>query len=244
MTDPRLQDKIVFGGLYRPVCPDAYESPMGDGNSQWYGLAVPIPDSDGSVWMQDTYQLDRPFTKEGETATEVAIRNITETFVPGYGGWVVHHAMGNYYYDSRRKIATQSDLDKFELVADLRDYELLPEDREGSEYLGEDVLYHVKLFNEHGFDWDLGSVGVTLVRKGARPDEAKVVRTALNNAHQSMQHPGPAYPHLVDRLQDAISACGELPEELAVDVNFFMRLNALLKSQRLAIQKLCDEEDA
>lgn len=166
-----VKDKIVFGGLYRPKSRTAYKDGDKPYNDQMYMLCLPIAREDGSVWMLDTYQIRRLSTKDGESLLDA----IVNTFTSDYKGYELSHAMGLYYYRNYRKIETEEDLSLFELVCDLRAMEELPYGDDPRMYNENDLIRGVKLYNEHGFSWTLGSVGITLKRRDATKDARKVL---------------------------------------------------------------------
>ena len=54
-----LIDKVIFGGVYRV--------PSGQwDNNQSNRMCVPVVDEKGNLWMQDTYQIQRPNLKPEE----------------------------------------------------------------------------------------------------------------------------------------------------------------------------------
>lgn len=196
---------IVYGGLYA-VRPGAWS------NDQAYYLAVPIPDDKGNVWMQDTYQLQRPSKKQGDKSiTDAAIRCITESFKPGYKGYAVTSAKCNYYYQNQMRITSQQQLDNnFKLICDLRDYEYLP-DANPEDYQDSDAVKYVKLFNEHGYSWDYGAVGVTLIRKGAKKKSELVLKRLLGEYEATLTFPSVQYnaASLLDEIDNAATKCDE-----------------------------------
>lgn len=199
-------DKVVFGGLYK-VRGGVWNS-NGGLNDQCYYWAVPIMDEDGNLWMQDTYQLPYPHGLNGRSNTDAAIDAVMK-YGPGYNGWAVKRARGNYYYNNQRKIESEDDLRGFELVADLRDYRGLNTGEDYRDYKSSDLIHGVKLYFEHGYSWNYGPVGVILVRKDARKTPRCMLNRAIDDVMAELRTPHGAYGMAVSSLTKAIEMCAE-----------------------------------
>lgn len=215
-TPQEIIDKVVFGGLYKvkshtwPRMNQLFE------NNQCYLWAVPIMDDKGNLWMQDTYQLPYPSSLNGKSKTDAAIDDVC-SFGPGYSGWVVKRAIGNYYYKNQRKIESEDDLDHFEFVADLHDYRGLKAGEDYRDYKSEDLIRGVKLYFEHGYSWNYGPVGVVLVRKDAEKNSKCILNKAIDDVNAALKWPRGAYNGAILRLTDALEKCvkdGDLDDKL------------------------------
>ena len=240
-TPQEIINKIVFGGLYK-VKAGTWNG--GCLNDQCYCLAVPVMDSDGNLWMQDTYQLDRPFKDCGENISNAAIREICG-FNEGYNGCCLKRAR-NYYYKNQRKIITENDLDGFDLICDLHDYRALEPWEDYREYKSKDIVRRAILFNEHGFNWDYGTMGATLVRKNADKDSVCMLNKAIEDAYSNFKWPNGWWN--IKEVDNAIKHCAEegtLTDELSVKASAVKMLDGKLKELRAefeSFQKMLDEE--
>lgn len=188
------------------------------GNTQSYSQAVPVMDNFESIWMIDTYHLDRPFT--GRDLTDAAIeRCIDYGEVPHQS--VVSRARYDFYYHNVREITHETDMAPFEEVADLRDFRAMKYGEKESHYNAGDVLYRVRLFNEHGYDWCRGDIGVSLLRKGAVPNPENTFRELLADFKSSETLPdtGDLYPlrQLLSQAEE-MRQNGLLTEEMRADL--------------------------
>ena len=207
-TPQEIIDKVVFGGLYKvkshtwPRMNQLFE------NDQCYLWAVPIMDDKGNLWMQDTYQLPYPSSLNGKSKTDAAIDDVC-SFGPGYNGWVVKRAIGDYYYKNQRKIESEDNLDRFEFVADLHDYRGLKTGEDYRDYKSEDLIRGVQLYFEHGYSWNYGPAGVILVRKGAEKNSKCILNKAIDDVNSALKWPRGAYGTYIENLTDAIEKCAQ-----------------------------------
>lgn len=199
-----IKDLVIFGGLYK-VKSGTWNS-NGGLNDQCYYLAVPIMDDNGDVWMQDTYQLSFPSMKNGQTQTEAAIERLFE-FGEGYKGWAVKNARYNYYYKNQMKITNSSQLENFELIADLHDYRPFKCGEDYRDYNDGDVLHGVKLYFEHGYSWNYGAVGVKLVRKDAKKNPVRVLEKAMQDVGANLHYPRGASSYYIKAMNEAEKIC-------------------------------------
>lgn len=228
-TPKEIIDKVVFGGLYK-VNGGTWNS-NGGLNDQCYCLAVPVMDEDGNLWMQDTYQLEMPSrkTKESESIADAAIRTICG-FGEGYSGWCLKNARWNFYYKNQMKIMTEDDLSHFELICDMHDYRVLEPWEDYRDYKPDDIVHRAILFREHGFKWDYGTCGATLVRKDAEKDPVRMLERAIDNAYEDFKWPHPSWRMKdVDEEEQRCCEDGSMTYELANKVNAVRSLNELLK---------------
>lgn len=238
-TPKEIIDKVVFGGLYE-VKSGTWNS-SGGFNDQAYYLAVPVMDKDGNLWMQDTYQLERPSMKGDKNITDAAIRQIC-SFGEGYSGWCVNHARFNYYYKNQKQIMDDDDLSHFELICDMHDYRGLEPWEDYRDYKAEDVVHRVILFNEHGFRWDYGTCGATLVRKDAEKDPVRMLERAIDNAYGDFHWPRGSFR--IKDVQDEWDRCienGCMTDELSLKVCTVLDLNNLLNNMEREFNEAYDK---
>ena len=129
------------------------------------------------------------------------------SFGPGYNGWVVKRAIGDYYYKNQRKIESEDDLDRFEFVADLHDYRGLKTGEDYRDYKSEDLIRGVQLYFEHGYSWNYGPVGVILVRKDAEKNSKCILNKAIDDVNAALKWPRGAYN--TKQLTDALEKCAQ-----------------------------------
>ena len=243
-TPQEIIDKVVFGGLYKVKSGTWEMGPNGwMVNDQCYLWAVPIMDDKGNLWMQDTYQLPYPSSLNGKSKTDAAIDDVC-SFGPGYSGWVVKRAIGNYYYQNQRKIESEDDLSRFEFVADLHDYRGLKTGEDYRDYKSEDLIHGVKLCFEHGYSWNYGPVGVILVRKDAEKNSKCVLNKAIDDVNAALKWPRGAYDGAILRLTDALEKCaqdGSLDDKLHKKAYDALALSEKLDEMSREFNKFFDE---
>lgn len=226
-----LKDKIVFGGLYG-VLSGAWER-KGIPNDQAYWFAVPVPDDDGNIWMQDTYQLE-PWSGVHNNKTDNAIEGITNTYIPGYNGYILKKARANYYFHNQRKISTESDLEYFKFICYLGDYKYISKE-DAKDYEEKDLVRNVKLYNEHGYSMRYGPIGVTIVRKDAAKSKKKIFEHALEDAYESISYPRSVSLYKMNCLDDAYSKIENPSDEIKNDYEKIKKLNTILSQMEKEI---------
>ena len=243
-TPQEIIDKVVFGGLYKVKSGTWKMSPNGwMVNDQCYLWAVPIMDDKGNLWMQDTYQLPYPYSLNGKSKTDAAIDDVC-SFGPGYNGWVVRRAIGDYYYRNQRKIESEDDLSHFELVADLHDYRGLKTGEDYRDYKSEDLIHGVKLYFEHGYSWNYGPVGVILVRKDAEKNSKCILNKAIDDVNAALKWPRGAYGMDIKNLTDALEKCaqdGNLDDKLHKKAYDALAMSEKLDEMNKEFNKFYDE---
>lgn len=200
MTD--LKDKVIFGGLYH-VLHNNWN------NDQSYHLAVPIVDDKGNLWMQDTYQISFPSMKKGESKFEACVRRMVE-FGNSEHSWLLKHISRNYYYKNQEKIHSEGSLDRYELIADLRDYRQ-PNGDEWKDYRPEDVVHGVKLYFEHGYSWSHGAIGIIIVRKDAIKNNVQILHKCTGNLWGCIKYPE-SWNHRAEEVRNALEFVGDNAE--------------------------------
>lgn len=178
-----IEDKIVFGGLYkakdvRKVW-NNYTSSGFDGNDQRYDLWIPIRFTGSDtvnpgIYMVDTYQLDKIYGDYD------AIVNKLVSY--GENGNDPYYKSQNYYYCSRIRL-TEEILDEFELIADLREWHQTNEN-DVTEYLQSDVLEYVRLHHEHHYP-----NGICLVRNDAKVNTWNKIESLCDKIYNDIRIP-------------------------------------------------------
>ena len=191
-----LKDLVVWGGLYK------VKHNRWDGgtlrNDQIYRQAVPCLDNDGSLWMQDTHQLRLPSYKDG-SATLGAMERIFN--LKEKGEWAIRQSRSDWYHPGNEKITNEAMLDDYELICDLHDWRPCGRDDYRS-YDSKDVLHRIHLYQEHGYSWDYGDIGVTLIRKDAEPVLYNKFKAALRDVRSNCTYPSYfGYSKLEDLLR-------------------------------------------
>ena len=161
-----IEDKVIWGGLYE-VNHHRWDDKQ-IGNDQIYYQAVPAMDKDGNVWMQDTHQLRSGSYKDG-SLTLGAMERIFNLKDPNKGHWAIYTSRGDWYHTGNEKIISEEMLDDYELICDLHEYRPLNKYEDYRDYDTQDVLHGIHLYQEHGYSWDHGDIGVTLIKNDAKP---------------------------------------------------------------------------
>lgn len=169
--------KMIFGAIYRRKHNDKP-------NDQHYHIYIPVAykDKDGIVQyrMVDTYEVKRPRSKVGETEYDTKIKFLEQAYL-GESSWNIFYGPCDYYYQNYYNIDSDELNDKeWELIADLRDYKIVS-DGEAKEYLREDTLTYIPLWNEDHYRWSNGRVGRCFVKKDAQKDGWRIYNKALND---------------------------------------------------------------
>jgi hypothetical protein len=214
-----LEDKIVWGGLYR------VKHKRWDG--QVYRQAVPVKRKDGSIWMQDTYQLDYCGRKSQDIIDTICSLND-----PDKGDWAIRNSSFTYYHTGNEVLADSgNNLDDYELICDLHEYRPLNRVTEDSRHYNyEDLIYNVHLAHEHGYSWTYGDCGITLVKRGAQPQTYRQWLAALQDVSKHQRRPSKAWNE--DELLKLYHKCIE--EGIRIHPNDATRFkNTLYINQRL-----------
>ena len=229
VTPQEVIDKVVFGGLY--MVKGGTWSSNGGFNDQCYNIAVPIMDSDGNLWMQDTYQIDRPSRKadNGESISDAAIRQICD-FGESGNDYFLKRAR-EYYYRNQRKIMNEDDLSRFVLICDLHDYRALNPWEDYREYKNKDIIHNAVMYRAHNFDWDSGrTLGATLVKKDAQKNPVNILKKEIEDAYGGFKYPDGYWG--IDKIDEALELCksdGSLNDELRFKAAVVKTLDGKLK---------------
>lgn len=162
--------KAIFGAVYRKI--------HDTNNDQHYHRYIPvaIKENDGIIKyrMVDTYMISSPlFMSTLETEYDRKIWFLEQANC-GETSWGIFYGPSGYYYKNYYIISSlELDENEWELIADLHDYRLISDD-ETREYLYEDLLKYLPLWNEDSYRWNSGVVGSCFVKKNAEKDGWKV----------------------------------------------------------------------
>lgn len=128
----------------------------------------------GETWMIDTYHISCLSWPVGATKTspiECLMR--METVTPHGLGKLLRSC---YHNDCVR--LTEDTAKLFEPFCDLREFEIHTQNDMGH-YSDRDVRFGVHLYREHGYVFGRGDIGVSMLRKGAKPEpNRKLARLA------------------------------------------------------------------
>ena len=169
-------DPIKPGDVYEYRCD----------NNQGYGYMIPVKTSNGWDFI-DTYQLDSPLLKDGETKDEASIRQIIELGNGEHDGYV-NRATSSFYHSNALfgKVEVPYDL---RLAFNLNDYDVVSR-RECDDYDSDDVILFVPLYFEQHYSWDYGKTfGLCFVRKDAEKSLVNEFRSLLAEASSSIVKP-------------------------------------------------------
>ena len=165
-------DKIVWGGIYKANSEVNQYCVRSNGNDQRYEYWVPaFNEKNGEYYMINTYQ------REDHGSLERIVENLEK--LKTTGSYAVYHCC-NYYYNSAIKLQDYI-FDKFELVADLHDYE---QTSCAYKYNEKDVIEWVQLYWEHAYP-----TGINIVKKNAKVDTWKEIDRKAQDALNSMRIP-------------------------------------------------------
>lgn len=155
-------------------------------NDQGYGYMIPVKTSSGWDFI-DTYQLDIPSRKDGETGDDASIRRIIELGHGEHDGYVSWQT--SMFYHRNAYLGRAAVPYGLRLAFNLNDYNVAPS-RECENYDDSDVVYYVPLYREQHYNWSSGrALGLCFVRKGAEKDRVNEFRSLLGEASSSIVSP-------------------------------------------------------
>ena len=190
-------NNLVWGGLYE-VKHNRWEDKT-IRNDQIYRQAVPCMRKDGTIWMQDTHQIRSPSMRKGQAKTEAAIERILKFKDPDIGDGVIRYSIGQWYHTGNEKVDDEN-IDDYELICDLNEYRPFESGEDYRDFDENDVVHGIHLYNEHGYSWDFGDIGVKLVRKDAHPLVYNQFKAALQDTYQRCNRPSFYSSHNFDKM--------------------------------------------
>ena len=145
-------------------------------NDQAYGYSIPVKTSRG--WdLIDTYQLSHPSYQDGETSDQASIRRVIELASTDHDFYASRCA--NDFYHRNITCNVTSPLKDYVLVGNLDDFRI-GSNREADDYALTDVLRYIPLYFEQHYSWNFGrAMGLTFIRKGARPKPERKLKAFL-----------------------------------------------------------------
>lgn len=154
---------VIFGGIYtenqklRIYLPRYYEYLNDQKNHYWFPIRV-VKDGEDDIYMLDTYQFEMPYECRNNYAKMVEyLKSLGE---PKDNTWEKNKAY-DYYYSAVIQL-TKQNIEAFDLVANLEEYEIV--DSEQARYYDEKyVIKGVMMWNYHG-----SGRGVHIKRKDAK----------------------------------------------------------------------------
>lgn len=165
--------KAIFGAVYRKM--------HDTNNDQHYYVYIPVAykTEDGVIKykMVDTYVIDKPYYDKADYEKKIWF---LEQANCGETSYKIYHSHRNYYYQNYYAIASlELNEDEWELIADLHDYKIVS-DNEAIEFLNEDLVKYLPLWNEDHYRWDSSRVGSCFVKKNAEKDGWSVYLKSSN----------------------------------------------------------------
>lgn len=155
-------------------------------NDQGYGIMVPVKTSRGWDFI-DTYQLDSPFRKDGETGDEASVRQIIELGLGEYDGYVSR--LASNFYHKNAIFHCEEVPSRLTLLFNVSDYDIISR-REARDFDDDDVEIFIPMYREQHFDWGSGrTLGLCFVRKGAVRSLAREFNSLCADAWQQMTMP-------------------------------------------------------
>lgn len=155
-------------------------------NEQSYGIMVPVKTSRGWDFI-DTYHLNSPSMKLGETLDEASVRRIIELGTGEHDGYV-SRLVSDFYYKNAF-FNCEEVPSRLTMLFNVSDYDIISR-REASDFDDDDVVISVPMYQEQHFDWGSGrTLGLCFVRKGAVRSLAREFNSLCSDAWQQMTMP-------------------------------------------------------
>lgn len=177
-------------------------------NDQGYGYMIPVKTSNGWDFI-DTYQLDIPSRKDGETGDDASIRRIIELGHGEHDGYVSRST--SIFYHRNAYFGRAAVPYGLRLAFNLNDYGATSS-RECENYDDNDVVYYVPLYREQHYSWNSGrALGLCFVRKGAEKDRVNEFRSLLGEASGSIVAPyAGSAASLLSRIEEKLRELEDL----------------------------------
>ena len=197
--------KIIFGGIYVANYNEIekYASRYNDQlNDQHYGLWVPVhykKDDKEEYYMIDTYQVSRSlfsgiYDNNKEEVYKALIKGLERLKTPEDAGNWASRMPYDYYYSAIVKLTDES-FKIFKLYADLHKYRL-SNDRESKDYKEKDVIWGIKLYNEHAYSQG----GITLVKKDAKINYENKINALASDIIKDITTPYVCTDYQIDEI--------------------------------------------
>lgn len=155
-------------------------------NGRSYGIMVPVKTSKGWDFI-DTYHLDSPSKKPGETFDEASVRRIIELGTGEHDGYVSMVVSGFYYRNAIFNCKAVPS--RLTLLFNVSDYDILSR-QEARDFDDDDVVIFVPMYGEQHYDWGSGrTLGLCFVRKGAVRSLSREFNSLCCDAWQQMTMP-------------------------------------------------------
>lgn len=229
-----LEENIVWGGLYAVRHTRWIE---GSYNSQIYRQAVPVRRKDGTIWMQDTHQINNPCLTQDNV--DDAIQRILDLENPEKGESVIAHSR-DFYYKGGEKLSESKLREDYKLICDLHDYRLLKRHEDVRKYCDKDVITHIHLYNEHGYSMAYGDIGATLVKKDAVPDLFQTFLASKQDVCERFFYPSSSSFRTLDKMIELHNELIEneirIPPKIQRDYEICIWINGRLKEMSKEIQ--------
>lgn len=224
----------ISGGTIRPGDVYVYRCD----NDQGYGYMVPVRTSSGWDFV-DTYHLDFPSAKDGETWDRASIRRIIELGHGEHDGYVSR--VTSEFYHTNAYFGRAEVPNGLRLKFNINDYDVASR-RECDDYDSGDVIVYVPLYREQHFDWDSGrTLGLCFVRKGAKKSTSHEFRSLISDAYASLVYPciGIADTKL-DEAKEKLRELEESGLSTQKDADDVFRLTKRIGAIRECIEKLAE----
>lgn len=207
-------------------------------NERGYGIMVPVKTSMGWDFI-DTYQLDFPFRKDGETGDEASVRQIIELGLGEHDGYV-SRAASNFYYKNAI-FHCEEVPSRLTLLFNVGDYDIISR-REVRDFDDDDVEIFIPMYREQHFDWGSGRTrGLCFVRKGAVRSLAREFNSLCVDAWQQMTMPSVGMAaEFLEKAQDKLREAEALGLASRGDEARVLEIKACIR----AIEECRDEIDA
>ena len=147
--------------------------------------------------MIDTYQMSRDsfnnqYNNNKNERYKSLLKGLERCSEGEHGNWVAYKTC-DYYYSAIIKI-TDTNFHIFKLIADLHDYEL-SDNNECRKYNNEDVLHHIRLYNEQNYP-----DGIVIVRKGAKINYQNKIDAKICDIRRWIEQPKFASDYEIQEL--------------------------------------------
>lgn len=155
-------------------------------NDQGYGFMVPVKTSGGWDFI-DTYHLDSPAWRHGETSDSASVRRVIDLGNGEHDGYV-RRVTSNFCHRNSWCGAREVP-HGLRLLLNLGDYDVVRR-RECEDYDEADVVMDVPLYREQHFEWGSGRArGLCFVRKGAEKSPAREFHALCSDAANELNMP-------------------------------------------------------